>query len=217
MLRLALLAFPLASLIFPAGAENVAAAQYERRTDDLLTGWENDRVRLDRITIEPGATLPDPGTGAVLVYLTADEAGRFPSAEAVWRPAGSGGLQNTGKLRMDAIAIQLKEVQTGAGGGTPAEAVVTSDRAETIRLIDNPRVLVTKHRYAPATYVDPLHFHASDVLVVYLRGGRTWPAVGTWGSYQVRRGEVDVIPANTFHTLGNAGSDPLEFLVIVPR
>jgi oxalate decarboxylase/phosphoglucose isomerase-like protein (cupin superfamily) len=40
---------------------------------------------------------------------------------------------------------------------------------------------------------------------------------GSWGSYHVRRGEVDLVPANSMHTLGNAGSDPLEFLVILPK
>ena len=218
MLRFPLLACPLlASVLLPAPLED-AAAQYERRRDDLLTlEWENDRVRLHRVTTEPAATLSDSGNDRVLVYLTADQDGRIPPTEAVWQPSGSGGFENKGTARMEAIAIDLKNVAASAGGGTPPEALSTSDRAETSRLIDNSRVLVTKHRYAPTTYVDPLHFHANDVVVVYLRGGYTWPAAGGWGTHRVLRGDVDVIPANTLHTLGNAGSDPLEFLLIVPR
>ena len=199
--------------------ETPGAAQYARTADDRLKqAWENNRVRLSRIAVEPGATLP-AGARAdrVLVYLTADQDGRMPAAEAVWLPAGSGDVLNRGRARLEAIAIELKDPAAGASEGTPPEALRASDAEEISTLVDNPRVLVTKHRYAASTYVDPLHFHSQDMLVVYLRGGYTWAAAGGWGAYQVRRGEVDVIPANTLHTLGNAGADPLEFLVILPR
>ena len=84
-------------------------------------------------------------------------------------------------------------------------------------VIDNDRVLVLKQRYEPIAYGGPQHFHGEDVLLVYLRGGYTWPLADLWGASRVRRGEVDVIPANTLHRLGNAGGDPLELLVIVPK
>jgi quercetin dioxygenase-like cupin family protein len=199
-------------------AEESVLAQYERRVSDPLPhDWENDWMRLSRISTEPGAGLAGSSADRVVVYLTADPEGRMPLAEAVWQPAGSGDLQNRGRARVEALAIELKEMPAGIPSGTPPEVLPVSYRADVWTLIDNSRVLVTKHRYAPATYVDPLHFHAADILVVYLRGGYTWPAVASWGSYRVRRGEVDVVPANTFHTLGNAGADPLEFLVIMPR
>jgi quercetin dioxygenase-like cupin family protein len=218
--RFPFLAAPvLAVLAVGAVFEQPTAAQYGRRSSagpDQLE-WENNRVRLRRIAVDPGATA-DAGAAAdrVLVYLTADQDGRMPEAEAVWQGAGSGALQNRGNARLEAIAIELKGGTSEGTGGTPPEAFSLSYRVDVRRLIDNPRVLVTKHRYAPATYTDPLHFHSEDMLVVYLRGGYTWPALG-WGAYRVRRGEFDVIPANSLHTLGNAGSDPLEFLVILPR
>jgi len=196
------------------------AAQYSRppNAGPEQLEWENNRVRLRRIAVNPGASLAaEAGADRVLVYLTANQDGAMPPAEAVWQPAGSGDLQNRGSSRLEAIAIDLKSGPSGTAGATPPEAFRTSYRTDVWRLIDNSRVLVTKHRYAPTTYVDPLHFHSEDVLVVYLRGGYTWPADGSYGGYRVHRGEFDVIPANTFHTLANAGSDPLEFLVIMPR
>ena len=175
---------------------------------------ENNRIRLTQLSVEPGATLP-AGGNQVLVYLTADPDGRFP-AEAVWQAAGAGAVQNRGPARLDAISIELKDVQ-GTSSGTPPEALDAQYGVEVTRLIDNPRVLVTRQRYGPTAYGGPLHFHGEDVLVVYLRGGYTWPLTDFWGATAVRRGDVDVIPANTLHRIGNAGSDPLELLVIVPR
>jgi quercetin dioxygenase-like cupin family protein len=193
------------------------AAQYARTTAAVPDEWENDRLRVSRLTAEPGAALRGADADRILVYLTAAADGRMSPADAVWQSAGSGDLENRGRARIEAIAIELKDVPAGAGRGTPPEALRVSRSAEVRHLIDNLRVLVTGHRYARGAVVDPLHFHPDDVLVVYLRGGYTWPVAGGWGPTRVRRGDVDVVPANTFHTLANAGSDPLEFLVIVPR
>jgi quercetin dioxygenase-like cupin family protein len=206
-----------APLVMSALLAGPAAAQYERprSAEPQQLSWENNRLRLSRILVEPGGSLP-AGADRVLVYLTAGPDGMMP-AEAVWQPARSGDIQNRGRVRLEAIAIELKDVPQAAAGGTPPEALAAAHGADVSLLIDNPRVMVTKHRYAPYAFVGPLHFHAEDMLVVYLRGGYTWPAGGGWGSYRVRRGEMDVIPANTFHTLANAGADPLEFLAIIPR
>jgi quercetin dioxygenase-like cupin family protein len=213
------LAAPL-SLVLAFGllrAEPVSAQYAPATLPSLQDGWENDRLRVSRLTAEPGASIRGADADRILVYLTADADGRIAPAEAVWQPAGSGDLENRGRARLDAIVIELKEVPAGAGRGTPPEALAVSRSAEVRHLVDNPSVLVTGHRYAPGTVVDPLHFHPDDVLIVYLRGGFIWPAGGSWGATRVRRGDVDVVPANTFHRLGNAGGDPLEFLVIVPR
>jgi quercetin dioxygenase-like cupin family protein len=177
--------------------------------------WENNRVRLSQISVAAGAPLPAAGN-RVLVYLTADPDGRMP-AEAVWQAAGAGALQNRGPGRLEAIAIELKDVAPGSSSGTPLEAIDPEPTVTITSLINNERVLVAKHRYEPASAGGPPHFHAEDVLLVYLRGGYTWPLTNYWGVTPVRRGEVEVVPANTFHRLGNAGSDPLELLVIVPK
>jgi quercetin dioxygenase-like cupin family protein len=198
--------------------EPLSSAQYPKTAaSSSQDAWETDRLRVSRVTAEPGRPIRGADADRILIYLTADADGRMSPADAVWQPAGSGDLENRGRARVDAIAIELKDGPAGPARGTPPEALAVSRSADVRHLVDNPRLLVTGHRYAPGTVVDPLHFHPDDVLVVYLRGGYTWPISGAWGATRVRRGDVDVIPANTFHRLANAGSDPLEFLVIVPR
>ena len=204
-----------AALALAALIADPISAQYGRPGDSRLgVPWENSRFRLTRISVEPRATLPTPLT-QVLVYLTADPDGRMP-AEAVWQTAGASAVSNRGPARLEAIAIELKDAR-GAASGTPGEALDEQYGVSVAPLIDNDRVLVVKQRYEPLAYGGPLHFHGEDVLVVYLRGGYTWPLADFWGASQVRRGEIDVIPANTPHRLGNAGGDPLELLVIVPK
>jgi hypothetical protein len=52
--------------------------------------------------------------------------------------------------------------------------------------------------------------------VIYLRGGHVWAAEPFVGPELVRRGDVRVVPGKTLHVTGNAGSDPLEFLLLIP-
>src|SRR3989442_12145531 len=90
----------------------------------------------------------------------------------------------------------------------------TTMRAQ--NLIVNDRISVTKERYSFPWSVDPLHFHPQDSVVIYLRGGYIWPMTSFYGPHRVRRGDVRVLPGNVLHTTGNAGSDSLEFLLIIP-
>jgi quercetin dioxygenase-like cupin family protein len=174
--------------------------------------WENNRVRVQYMTVEPGASV-QPLTNRVMVYLTADADGRMPADAILQAPAA---IQNRSRVRVEAIAIELKEAPP-AGGGTPAEAFESHYGIEVTPVIDDARVSVTKLRYDALAYGGPLHAHPEDVLVVYLRGGYTWPADGYGYASRVRRGDVTVVPAHTLHRLANAGSDPIEMLVIVPR
>jgi quercetin dioxygenase-like cupin family protein len=212
-----------ASLVLTALAcgvllEERLAAQYAQRAiAPLPDGWENNRFRLSRVSADPGAALAGSGADRILIYLTAAPDGRIAPAEAVWQPAGSGDLENQGRTRVEAIAVELKDVTAEPVRGTPPEALGVPRKADVRWIVDNPRVLVTRNRYQPATSIRPWHFHPEDMLIVYLRGGHAWPAVSGWGAHRVRRGDVDIIPANTFHAFGNAGGDPLEFLMIVPR
>jgi quercetin dioxygenase-like cupin family protein len=174
--------------------------------------WENNRVRVQYMTVEPGASV-QPLTNRVMVYLTGDADGRMPAAAILQAP---GALQNRSRVRIEAISIDLKDAPAAAGG-TPAEAFESHYGVEVTPVVDDPHVFVTKLRYDAAAYGGALHAHPEDVLVVYLRGGYTWPADGYGYASRVRRGDVMVVPANTLHRLANAGSDPIEMLVIVPR
>jgi hypothetical protein len=209
---------------------SASAAQYSRHSGDRLPQeWESDQFRVLRLSVPPGAEVTDPGTtDSVVVFLTATLEGRMPPAEAVWQAAGSRTLVNQGRARFDAIVIEVKDVPGPASSATPPEAIPSTDQIDSWRLIDNSRVLVTKLRYRPVTSLDPMHFHPRDTVVVYLKGGYVWPEseqAREWYPYawpflrgapslRVERGDVDVVPANTFHTFSNAGGDPLEFLAI---
>jgi hypothetical protein len=75
-------------------------------------------------------------------------------------------------------------------------------------------------------YLEPAGIDSNDRVVVYLRGGYAWPEDGALGSpgaalhygpERVHRGDVRVVTANTPYPLGNAGSDPSEFILIARR
>lgn len=195
--------------------------------------WENDRIRVERISLAPGERLTgDSRSGSVIVFLTADLDGRMPPAEAAWRDPGVVTMENRGRARFEALVIDLKSNAPVAPGVTAPEVVraagtVTQTAAyrDTYRmmvdartLIRNEHLSVTKQRYGPGSsgYFEPLHFHPQDAVVIYLRGGYTWPATSHSGPDLVRRGDVRVVPANAVHLTGNAGSDFLELLLIIP-
>jgi quercetin dioxygenase-like cupin family protein len=214
----------LSSLLTIAAAgvflEGGVAAQYGERTSASRTpaSWENDQFRVRRIALAPGAQIvPPEGQDTVLVFLTADLDGRMPPAEAVWLDRGPRPLENRGHERFEAIAIGVKDGPASGRAGTPAELVNLTDQADVRVLIDGPRAMVLKARYRSNAYATPLHFHPRDLLAVYLAGGYTWLPKAEWGSYRVTRGEVDLVPADTLHLFGNAGSDPLDCLLIVPK
>ncbi len=209
--------------------DGAAAQYYGRSVERYPPEWESDQFRVRRVAIAPGERADDPGAAdSVIVFLTATLDGRMPPAEAAWLPAGSLTVENRGRARFEAIVIQLKETDAPAARVTPPEAIPSTDQIDVWRLIDNSRVIVTKLRYRPVTSLDPMHFHPRDTLVVYLKGGYIWPMVDQsreWYPYpwpflrgspslRVERADVDVVPANTFHTFSNAGGDPLEFLAI---
>lgn len=200
--------------------EGRSAAQYAERSAAMHSQleWENDLFRVRRIAIAPSTQMSAPETNdSILVYLNADLEGRLPAAEAVFQARGAQPLENRGSVRFDAISIALKDVPASQPGVTPPEAFPVAGATDVRVVIDNPRVTVVKARYKSNAYSGPLHFHPRDAVVVYLGGGYAWPTGGTWGSYRVARGDVDLIPANTLHAFGNAGSDPLDVLVIVPK
>jgi mannose-6-phosphate isomerase-like protein (cupin superfamily) len=182
--------------------------------------WENEQLRISRVSIAPGDRLSgDSQIGSVMVFLTADLDGRMPAAEAVWYPADPRGFENRARTRFEALLIELKDAPSRSGDATLPEAVRYGDTAESWTIVDNPRISVMKQRFPGASDADPLHFHPNDLIAIYLRGGYAWPLGVTYydGPGRVTRGDVRIVPANTLHRFGNAGFDPLEFLVIVPR
>ena len=222
-------------LVCSAGPFAPLAAQSTATRSPQLV-WENDRIRVERILLAPGERLVGESRGGrVVVFLTADLDGRMPAAEAVWHEAGPVTMENRGPARFEALVVDLKSRTPRASGVTPPETLPAPGIAqwgryrdtygrmivESKNVVENEYVSVTKQRYAPASseYFNPIHFHPQDVVVIYLRGGYAWPATGHYGPHvlpdAVRRGDVRIVPANTIHLDGNAGSDPLELLLII--
>ena len=205
-----------------------AAAQTGEPASQIV--WENDRMQVHRVTLAPGEKVSGESIGgSVIVYLTADLDGRMPAAEAAWREAGAVTMENRGVARFEALVIRLKDGAPRDGGMTAPEVVRASgavapgfpDRFHdaAIRaqnLIVNDRISVTKERYGVSWPVDPQHFHAQDAVVIHLRGGYVWPGTAFAAPDRVRRGDIRIVPGNVLHTNGSAGSDPLEFLLIIP-
>jgi quercetin dioxygenase-like cupin family protein len=219
--RLAPVPFALAVVLGFTVLPHIPAAQElsPSLTSRYASGWENERLRVRSISVAPGAQVPDYGdSDAVFVFFTADLGGRMPRAEATWQPAGAGALENRGKGRVDALVIEVKKAEAADPGATPPEALPATREMDVRVLIDNPQVLVTKQRYLPGVNTNPgWHFHSQDTLVVYLNGGYVGQPLGGWGVQRVRRGDIDVMPANMFHGFANPGIDPLEFLAIFPK
>ena len=60
-------------------------AAQQRPTDPYRVEWENDQVRVARVTLAPGQSLDTAApNGRVVIFLTADLDGRLPSHEAAW-------------------------------------------------------------------------------------------------------------------------------------
>src|SRR5262249_27822 len=98
------------ALGFIALESDHSSAQYSQPSLAKLyeSGWENDRLRVRTVSIEPGARLEERGdVDRVVVFLTADLDGRMPQADAIWQSAGGPPLENHGRLRVDAIMIDV--------------------------------------------------------------------------------------------------------------
>jgi quercetin dioxygenase-like cupin family protein len=192
--------------------------------------WENDRMEVHRVSLAPGERLSrESVAGSVIVFLTTDLDGRVPAVDATWQDAGPATLENRGRARFEALIVDLKGSAMSSGGVTPPEVVRASGKAarsdfagtyasmrRAQNVILNDRVSVTKERYPSAWSDDSLHFHPHDTVVIYLRGGYLWPTTWFYGPERVRRGDVRIVPGNVLHTTDNAGSDPMEFLLIIP-
>jgi hypothetical protein len=206
-----------------------AAAQTGGAVSEFV--WENDSMVVHRLALEPGARFAsDSPGGSVIVFLTTELDGRMPPAEVAWRDPGPTMMENRGGSRFEALVVDLKNSAGPSRRATPPEVVrATRTVAPTVfsrtydptmraqNLIVNDRISVTKELYGSSLSVDPLHFHPQDAVVIYLRNGYVWPGASFYGPDHVRRGDVRVVPGNVLHVTGNAGSDPLEFLLIIPQ
>ena len=186
--------------------------------------FEDEHVRVLRVRLEPGReVMAHDHPDAVLVYFTADLQGRMPPVEAEWQAASVHEPENAARTWFEAVLVELKQ----AAPQEPGPLAVAHDAdpygmgTRVTRLFDNARVTVSKYRLAPMARGELRPDHLNEAVVVYLRGGYMVSAIGRFGPYRdysdrrkVRRGQVEVLPANTPYGLASMGNDPIEFVEI---
>jgi hypothetical protein len=212
------------TLVVLAGCVHVPVHAQESR---VLFADEDVRVQRLRLPAGERTGIADHRDG-LLVYLTADLEGRRPAAEAVWQPAGTTALDNQARTTFEAIFVEL--VSAAAPPPSPLPPEILPERIEAYApdyyaeghrvrtIVDTPRVLVTRHRLPPwQPRLERLHTHPRGIVLVYLAGGEMAGSTGRFGVRRVRRGDIDVLPAGTWHAFRNAGNDAIEFLMITPK
>jgi quercetin dioxygenase-like cupin family protein len=220
---------PLVVLAIAFTSVSYAQAPAKDERPPIRAAFKDDQVQVLTVSLDPDASAErsnHPDT--LLVSLTADLDGRVPRDKAVWYAAGTTTLQNRAKTRFDGILVELAARPLDVPAPLPPEAAADrvpeyqsrygweEHRVRTV--VDNPRVLVTWHRLLPwRPQTEPRHFHAREVVLVYLASGEIRGSTGRLGIRRVRRGDFDVLPANVLHALRNAGNDPIEFLMITPK
>ncbi len=78
---------------------------------------------------------------------------------------------------------------------------------------DDAKSTVTRVRFLPDA-LEPPHTHPYDVILVPLTDGKVDLAIGDMQISTLKAGEVQFIPKNTPHHLGNAGGTPFEIIAI---
>lgn len=191
--------------------------------------FESDQLRVQQVSLAPGErTELRDHQNAVLIPFTADLDGRIPPGDLTWHVAGTTSLENRGARTFHGVLVELTAPPPERPASLPPE--VAADRIPDYRpvhrieghrvhtLLDNPRVLVTRHRLpAWQRRTEPKHVHPREVVLVYLKGGEIIGSTGRLGARRARRGEFDVLPANVPHAFRNAGNDPIEFLMIAMK
>lgn len=191
--------------------------------------FESDQVRLHRLQLAPGARLELPDhPDALLIPFTLDLDGRIAHDRPTWLAAGTTTLANHAATPFSGMLVELTAPPSDMPASLPPEVVADRiaryswpyrmERLRVRTIVDNPRVLVTKHSlpaWQPRT--EPKHWHAREVVLVYLTGGEIVGAARRLGARRVRRGEFDVLPANVPHASGNLGNDPVEFLMVTAK
>ncbi len=186
--------------------------------------FEDEQVRVLRVRLEPGReVMAHDHPDAVLVSFTADLQGRMPRAEAEWQAASVHEPENAARTWFEAVLVELK--QAAPPEAVPAAVAQEADPywmgTRVTRLLDNAKVTVSKYRLAPMARGELRPYHLNEAVIVYLRGGYMVRATGRFGPYRdyndrrkVRRGQVEVLPANTPYGLASMGNDPIEFVEI---
>lgn len=220
----------IALLCFTATALTYGQEPGSVDSNQLRVELEHGRFRVVRVNLAPRQeTDLRIDAGGVLVYFTGDLRGRMPPAEVEWLPAGTRLPRNAAPTRFEALLVEFKPAVVPVMLSTPPELAPAmyrihyreyfpSRRVTSVwRLFDSPVATVSKHRLNPQVRSELPHFHRTDTLIVYLASGEVSGTTGQRRRVAVSRGDVHVLPANTFHEFVNMGNDPIELIAIFPK
>ncbi len=195
-------------------------------SDHYKVEFENDRVRIIRITYGPGEkSVMHYHPDSVVVFLT-DVKGQFTlpdgGAEGVEVEAGMAGWadggqhlpENLGDEPFELVLVELKEYaaeagETGETGPDPAE--VDSDHYKVE--FENDSVRIVRITYGPGEK-SVMHYHPADI-AVFLTDGNTRFTLpdGSTEDVEVKRG-MAVWGDSGQHLPENTGDEPFELVLV---
>ena len=191
--------------------------------DHYKVEFENDRVRVLRITYGPGEkSVMHYHPGNVAVILT-DQKGRFTlpdgsteeaeakAGDAVWGDGGQHLPENLGDKPLELILVELKEHEAEVGETGPDPTEVDSDhyKAE----FENDRVRAVRISYGPGEK-SVMHYHPAGV-AVFLTDQKVKSTMtdGSTQEVEAKAGEALWMEAGQ-HLPENLADKPLELILV---
>lgn len=194
--------------------------------DHYKVEFENDRVRVLRITYGPGEkSVMHYHPGNVAVILT-DQKGRFTlpdgsteeaeakTGDAVWGDGGQHLPENLGDNPLELILVEMKEAageEAEAGETGPDPTEVDSEHYKVV--FENDRVRAVRISYGPGEK-SVMHYHPAGV-AVFLTDQKvkfTLPD-GSTEEVETKAGEAGWVDAGQ-HLPENLGDNPIELILV---
>jgi quercetin dioxygenase-like cupin family protein len=214
-----------AALALAAGsASGAQAGAPAPATRELLPAveLENDRIRVLRLKIEPGAEMPEHDRGAVVAIALTDlrlrvmraggreEEVAAPAGDVSWSGADRIALKNVGAETAELLVVEVK----GSGAGRSLDPGPLVDPAVQSVEIQNARVRVLRNRYLPGRRLGT-HSHPPRVAIPLTDlHVRDEPGGGAPREVRAGRGRPVYFPLHVTHALVNLAAAPLEVIEV---
>lgn len=191
--------------------------------DHYKTEFENDRVRVLRITYGPGEqSVMHYHPDCVAVFLSehhaeftaadgSTEEGHAQSGEHLFTPAGLHLPRNIGEEPLELVLVELKGGPSGAAAAGPDPVEV--DPGRYMNEFENEKVRVLRITYGPGEE-SVMHFHPESVSVMLTPlSAQMTLEDGTTEEMQFEAGQQVYMAAGQ-HQPKNTGGEPMEVLQI---
>jgi beta-alanine degradation protein BauB len=211
------LAFVLAALPLTAGAQDAVTVAPEHYKVLL----DNPSVRVLKISYAAGAKSPMHSHPDSMLVSLGDSTATFTLPDgktqvvepkkdaAMYTPALTHSVVNTGTTPVDAILIEFKAKE-------PGTATVPTQRAgmQITTLAEGPRAIAYKTTAAPDFHEEPGTTHEYDQVVIALGGADMSLTVLNKHTTKWKRGDVAFIGRGVKHESKNTGGKPIEFAIV---